>query len=188
MTYICFMRTFLYRKLTVLQVLALVAISIVLVLLSSIYYFTPSGKLTLPAIVKNDKDTSRSEVAVLDTGALARLRQAVDSLGSSPELAHGGFGFYLASVDSGKILYEFNSRKTLVPASILKTVTTGAALSILGPGYRFSTLLQHDGKTEGKVLKGNIYIRGSGDPTLGSEVFGSTRAENVIANPSKARS
>lgn len=175
------MSSFLKRKLTVLQVLALVAVSIVLVLLSSIYYFTPSGKLALPAIVKNNKDSAVIAPSVPDTGALARLLAAVDSLGNSPGLAHGGFGFFLADADSGKVLCEFNSKRTLVPASILKTVTTGTALSILGPGYRYTTLLQHDGKTEGKVLKGNIYIRGSGDPSLGSEVFGSTRVENVVS-------
>ena len=158
------MSSFLKRKLTVLQVLALVAISVVLVLMSSIYYFTPSGTLALPAIAKHDKDSATIVASIPDTGSLARLKAAVDLLGNSPELAHGGFGFFLADADSGKVLCDFNSRRTLVPASILKTVTTGTALSILGPGYHYSTLLQHDGKTEGKVLKGNVYIHGSGDP------------------------
>lgn len=175
------MSSFLQHKLTILQVAAIVAVIIVLASLGSVYYFTPNGELALPAIVKSKKDTSSAEPSAPDTSALARLKAAVDSLGNSPEMAHGGFGFCLADTDSGKIIHELSSRKTLVPASILKAITTGTALSILGPGYRFNTLIQHDGGTEGKVLKGNIYIRGGGDPTLGSEVFGSTRIENVIA-------
>jgi D-alanyl-D-alanine carboxypeptidase/D-alanyl-D-alanine-endopeptidase (penicillin-binding protein 4) len=175
------MQKFLKHKLTVLQVIAIMSVTFVLVSISSVYYFTPSGELVVPSIAKNDKDSSAAGEAKIDTSALAKLKAAVDSLASSPEMAHGGFGFCLANTDSGDIIYESNSNRTLVPASILKTITTGTALSILGPGYRFNTLLQQDGKTEGKVLKGNIYIRGGGDPTLGSEVFGNTRIENIVS-------
>jgi D-alanyl-D-alanine carboxypeptidase/D-alanyl-D-alanine-endopeptidase (penicillin-binding protein 4) len=173
--------SFLQRKLTVLQVIAIAAVACVLVLLSSVYYFTPEGKLAFTPRKKTAADSALVETAAIDTGALARLKAAVDSLGNCPELAHGGFGFYLAAADSGNTVCEFSSRRSLVPASILKTVTTGTALSILGPGYRFTTLLQHDGKPEGKVLKGNIYIRGTGDPTLGSDVWDATRVEKIMS-------
>jgi serine-type D-Ala-D-Ala carboxypeptidase/endopeptidase (penicillin-binding protein 4) len=172
--------SFLKRKLTVLQVLAIMTISIVMVLLSSIYYFTPSGELALPKI-KEEKDTLATGPEQQDTSARQRLIAAVDSIGNSPQLAYGGFGFCLADTDSSTVIHEFNSSRSLVPASVIKTVTTGTALSLMGPGYRFSTLLQHDGKAEGNVLKGNIYIRGGGDPTLGSDVFGSTSIEKVVS-------
>lgn len=165
--------SFLKRKLTVLQVIALLLVSITLILLSSVYYFTPSGEVKLPVIAAK-KGEAPAAVAQTDTSALGQLIAAVDSLGNSPELSYGGFGFYLSDIDSNNALLEFNADKTLVPASILKTITTGTALSLLGPGHRFTTLIQHDGKVEGRVLKGNIYIRGGGDPSLGSEVFGSS--------------
>ncbi len=64
-----------------------------------------------------------------------------------------------------------NSHLSLVPASTLKIVTTAAALSILGSDFTFETMIQHDGIFDSisGVLKGNLYIKGGGDPSLGSE-------------------
>lgn len=165
--------SFLRRKLTVLQVIAVLLVSATLILLSSVYYFTPTGEVKLPVLAAK-KSEFVPALAQADTSALGRLIAAVDSIGNAPEMSYGGFGFYLADVDSNNALLEFNANRTLVPASILKTITTGTALSLLGLGHRFSTLIQHDGTIEGGVLKGNIYIRGGGDPSLGSEVFGSS--------------
>lgn len=55
----------------------------------------------------------------------------------------------------------------MCPASALKTVTTGAALELLGPEFRFETkvLAASDIDANG-VLNGNLILRGSGDPTL----------------------
>jgi len=89
-------------------------------------------------------------------------------------MRYGSFGFCLYDPDSGKMILENEPDRSLVPASVLKVLTTGVALSRLGPGYRFSTRLQYDGKVLDGVLDGNIYIQGTGDPSLGSEVFGSS--------------
>jgi serine-type D-Ala-D-Ala carboxypeptidase/endopeptidase (penicillin-binding protein 4) len=174
--------SFLNRKLSLTQVLAVVGISIVLVALGTAYYFAPPANdaAVLKASAGMDSTGVPAAVRMPDTTALSKLRAAVDSLGLSEKLAHGGFGFYLATTDSGKVLCEFSSKRSLVPASVLKTITTGTALALLGPGYRFTTVLQHDGEVEDKVLKGNIYIRGGGDPTLGSDVFGSTSADRIM--------
>jgi len=58
----------------------------------------------------------------------------------------------------------------------MKVVTTGTALSLLGPKYRFATSLRYDGTIDAatKTLKGNICIHGGGDPALGAETFGSS--------------
>ena len=53
----------------------------------------------------------------------------------------------------------------------MKTVTTATALEILGEDYRFPTALEYDGSIENGLLKGNLYIKGSGDPSLGSAHF-----------------
>ncbi len=59
-------------------------------------------------------------------------------------------------------LYAHNAEKAYVPASILKIVTTGAALEFLGPGYRF--------KTDFLLTKNNdLWVIGYGDPYLVSE-------------------
>ncbi|KLN54591.1 D-alanyl-D-alanine carboxypeptidase/D-alanyl-D-alanine-endopeptidase [Variovorax paradoxus] len=52
------------------------------------------------------------------------------------------------------------------PASIMKLVTTYAALDLLGPAYSWSTPVYVDGTVSNGVLNGNLYIKGQGDPKL----------------------
>ena len=52
------------------------------------------------------------------------------------------------------------------PASVMKLVTTYAALDLLGPAYTWRTPVWLDGRVEGGVLKGNLVIQGQGDPKL----------------------
>ncbi len=52
------------------------------------------------------------------------------------------------------------------PASIMKLVTTFAALDLLGPAFTWTTPVYVDGPVRNGVLEGNLYIRGEGDPTL----------------------
>lgn len=52
------------------------------------------------------------------------------------------------------------------PASIMKLVTTYAALDLLGPAYSWSTPVYVDGTVNNGVLNGNLYIKGQGDPKL----------------------
>lgn len=52
------------------------------------------------------------------------------------------------------------------PASIMKLVTTYAALDLLGPAFTWTTPVYVDGPVRNGVLEGNLYIRGQGDPKL----------------------
>ncbi|RMX02594.1 D-alanyl-D-alanine carboxypeptidase/D-alanyl-D-alanine-endopeptidase [Corticibacter populi] len=52
------------------------------------------------------------------------------------------------------------------PASVMKLVTTYAALDQLGPAYTWKTRVYADGPIEGGSLRGNVYIQGGGDPKL----------------------
>ena len=111
----------------------------------------------------------------VDTSAMGMLLGYVDSINHAEQIFGGNWSFYLTDVDSGKAICKINIDQGLSPASVMKVVTTGTALTLLGPDFRFQTLLQYDGKidTVNKILLGNIYIHGGGDPSLGSETFGS---------------
>ncbi|MDE2610251.1 MAG: D-alanyl-D-alanine carboxypeptidase/D-alanyl-D-alanine-endopeptidase [Burkholderiales bacterium] len=51
-------------------------------------------------------------------------------------------------------------------ASTMKLITTAASLDLLGPDYRWRTATYTDGVIENRVLHGNLYVRGTGDPKL----------------------
>jgi D-alanyl-D-alanine carboxypeptidase/D-alanyl-D-alanine-endopeptidase (penicillin-binding protein 4) len=78
-------------------------------------------------------------------------------------------------VATGNVLYSYDADREVIPASVLKIVTTSAALEILGENYRFETAILHDGNIENGVLNGNLYIRGGGDPSIGSRELGGDR-------------
>lgn len=104
----------------------------------------------------------------IDTkGVHAQLAKITQSAG----MRNGQFGFALYDMESGKLLEKERLDETLLPASTMKTVTSAAAFGILGPDYKFKTLLEHDGKIEGGILKGNVILHGGGDPTLGSDRY-----------------
>lgn len=52
------------------------------------------------------------------------------------------------------------------PASVMKLVTTYAALEILGPAYTWDTRIATDGQVAQGALNGNLYVQGAGDPKL----------------------
>ena len=64
-----------------------------------------------------------------------------------------------------------NARSAMNPASTMKLVTTLAALEILGPAYTWKTEAWTDAPLENGVLKGDLYLKGGGDPKLTLEQF-----------------
>lgn len=75
----------------------------------------------------------------------------------------------VAGYDSARMFIEYNNLKKLIPASVTKLVTAATVLHQFPPGSKFKTSLLTDGKVENGVLKGNLYLRGGGDPSFVSE-------------------
>ncbi|MDQ3108788.1 MAG: D-alanyl-D-alanine carboxypeptidase/D-alanyl-D-alanine-endopeptidase [Bacteroidota bacterium] len=101
------------------------------------------------------------------------IKKEIDRLNADTVLAHGDWGFCMITADSGKLIASHNMQQSLIPASTLKTLTTGAALALLGAEYKYETKIEYDGIYDSinGIIKGNIYIRGSGDPTFNSARF-----------------
>lgn len=113
--------------------------------------------------------------------AVLRLIGFIDSMMNDKSLAHTSWGICVMNTESNDVIAEYNSQQSLIPASTFKLVTSGAAMNLLGHDYRFVTMLQYDGKIESDgVLKGNIYIKGSGDPSFASTRFGQDNSQDTI--------
>jgi D-alanyl-D-alanine carboxypeptidase/D-alanyl-D-alanine-endopeptidase (penicillin-binding protein 4) len=95
----------------------------------------------------------------------------------APVMEQGLWGVEVKSLDSGRVLYARNARTLMMPASNMKILTLAAAAEALGWDHRFTTTLESPAPIEGGALKGDLYVRGGGDPTINSR---DKRAEAVF--------
>ena len=98
---------------------------------------------------------------------------AVQQVLNNPALKHASVGISVVDIANGKNVVSYNADKSLTPASVLKLVTTATALESLGDNYRYRTDVAFDANDPLRIL-----VIGSGDPTLGSEVF--SESSNVF--------
>jgi serine-type D-Ala-D-Ala carboxypeptidase/endopeptidase (penicillin-binding protein 4) len=83
-----------------------------------------------------------------------------------PHVARSRSAALAVDLTSGKRLYAQNLRLPLIPASNEKLAVTYACLLALGPSYRFSTDVLGEGELDGTLWRGDIVLKGYGDPTL----------------------
>jgi len=117
-------------------------------------------------------------------------QEAVDKFVSNSSLRHASIGVQVIDLDSAKSIASYRPDQSNITASTMKTVVSSAALGLMGPHFRFETPVYLDGTIEDGHFKGNIIIRGTGDPTLGSvflpcqaniveEIIGALRALGI---------
>ncbi|WP_329115723.1 D-alanyl-D-alanine carboxypeptidase/D-alanyl-D-alanine endopeptidase [Streptomyces sp. NBC_01465] len=94
------------------------------------------------------------------------LAKTLDRILSDPRLSGSQVGVVVSDANTGQALYQHDGGDRLVPASSTKLLTSTAAMQLLGPDYRFSTDVLSDGSRHGSVLVGDLYLRGTGDPTM----------------------
>lgn len=95
----------------------------------------------------------------------------IDSFQAGPAVRFGTVALSVRRVNDGKEIIGYNARQSLPSASTLKLITTATALAVLGSNYTYTTTLEYDGAIKDSTLTGNLYIRGTGDPSLGSWRF-----------------
>ena len=114
-------------------------------------------------------------ISLLLFSILTFAKSPLDGLVNNSLLQNANISLLVRDVATNTTVCEYHSKNSVVPASTMKLVTTATALELLGADFRFQTRLEVDGKvTADGVLNGNLYIRGGGDPTLGSEKLGDT--------------
>ncbi|MFD9124407.1 D-alanyl-D-alanine carboxypeptidase, partial [Kitasatospora sp. NPDC059571] len=86
------------------------------------------------------------------------LTADLDALLSDARLANAQAGVQVLDAATGQVLYQHQADALLTPASTLKTVTTAAALDLLGADHRFTTEVRTTGTREGGRLNGDLVL------------------------------
>jgi serine-type D-Ala-D-Ala carboxypeptidase/endopeptidase (penicillin-binding protein 4) len=95
-------------------------------------------------------------------GLPPQLEEAMQAAG----IASAEYAVLVRPLDGGPPLAAHNARQPYNPASAMKLVTSHAALSLLGPDYRWKTSVSVRGRMLEDVLHGDLVLQGGGDPKL----------------------
>ncbi len=95
------------------------------------------------------------------------LQSDLSSYYRAPAFQNAVWGVLVRSLKTGETLFSLNPGTLLMPASNMKVVTMAAAAERLGWDYTFVTTVVATGPVEGGIVKGDLVVVGSGDPSLG---------------------
>jgi len=81
-------------------------------------------------------------------------------------LKQNSYSILIQEVGSDTPIASLNAHKKRAPASVIKLLTIYSGLLELGYDYRWETKFYHTGFIRDGILKGDLYVKASGDPTL----------------------
>ncbi len=118
----------------------------------------------MPKAHKARNPTAQPSPAQTDTGQLPQEVEAALLRAKVPrEALHV---VVLDTAQSAPARLSVSAQTPVNPASLMKLVTTTAALDLLGPAFVWRTSVYVEGLVRDATLQGNVYLRGSGDPRL----------------------
>jgi len=101
--------------------------------------------------------------------AEVELPLRVQSAMNTRNLPYETLSVYVADVETGEAILEWNGNEPRNPASTIKLLTTLVALDVLGPSYRWRTDVFAEGELDDGRLNGDLVLKGYGDPFLVTE-------------------
>src|SRR5256885_11198838 len=104
----------------------------------------------------------------------SRLEKAFRIFDSDAQLKSALSSLYVIDAKKGSVVFSHNAIIGMSPASTQKIITSATAFELLGNNFRYAT--------EFYIINdsNDIYIKGSGDPTLGSWRWKQTSEKEVI--------
>jgi D-alanyl-D-alanine carboxypeptidase/D-alanyl-D-alanine-endopeptidase (penicillin-binding protein 4) len=106
-------------------------------------------------------------VAAQPAAPAGALPQGVSAALARAGVPASAFSALVVSLDaSAQERLRYRASTAVNPASVMKLVTTYAAIDLLGPDFTWNTRFYSDGEVSQGVLRGNLYVRGGGDPKL----------------------
>ncbi|MDT5293878.1 MAG: hypothetical protein QOJ76_758 [Acidobacteriota bacterium] len=125
---------------------------------------TPVAQPT-PTLTRAAPQTQTAPQAAPQT--LEELRGRIREIVARPEFAASRLSLKVASLDTGRVVFEQDAGKWMQPASNLKLYTVAAALDRLTPEYRFITSVYAPARPDASgTVRGDLIVYGRGDPTF----------------------
>lgn len=109
-----------------------------------------------------------------------RLGVAYSAFEADEQLKSALSSLFVVDAVTGKTVFDRNSRIGLAPASTQKIITAAAAYESLGKDFRYQTTFAKFAVPENPGAVAGLFIKPSGDPTLGSWRWKSTSADSVL--------
>lgn len=111
-------------------------------------------------------------ILLFSASTLSASSQECAHFVNDSSFSHAAISFFVGDAANGDTIINYHSERSLTPASIMKLITSAAAIELLGPEYRFTTSVGYTGtiSRSGK-LNGDIVIKGGGDPCFASPDF-----------------
>lgn len=110
-------------------------------------------------------------LTLIYTAVVAAIYASAATPLTFPQSEAATVGIAVVDLSTGRYTESQNIEQVMVPASILKSVTSAAVLSSLGEHYTFKTAVKTTGEVRDGILYGNIEIYAAGDPTIESTHF-----------------
>ena len=98
---------------------------------------------------------------------LQQLRQDIIAATTLPGVQRAAWGIVVQSLDRNERIFELNPGTLLVPASTAKLVSLASAVDAVGWDYRYETLVRSSAPIADGVIRGDVLVVGSGDPSIG---------------------
>lgn len=109
-----------------------------------------------------------------------RLKKAYQLFEADSQLKHAVSSLYVIDANTGVVVFDKNAQVGLAPASTQKIITSVTAFELLGKTYRYKTELGYTGKLNKGIVDGSLYVIGTGDPTLGSPRWQTTKDSVIL--------
>ena len=87
------------------------------------------------------------------------------------KIPESALALHVQDVTQSAPVLALNEQRAMNPASVMKLVTTFAALEVLGPAYQWKTEIFTNGALKGERLNGDLIFKGYGDPKISLEAF-----------------
>lgn len=94
------------------------------------------------------------------------VQARLDAILLSRQFQTTQIGLQVYDLTADSVIYQYNERQQMRPASTMKMINAVASLDKLGGNYQFRTRLYYTGKVDSCVLRGNLYCKGGMDPAF----------------------